>query len=167
MITSSSRHLRGSYDVVVVGGGPAGLEAAVAAQMRRRRMSWSSIAKPEAGGILLQCIHSGFGLHRFGEALTGPEYAQRALMQTLEHDIDVVTDAYVLDIDEQRRVKLLTTTDGISLLIDARGRVGDGARERTRAPRFAFQARARRASSRRDWRSGWSTSTACCPVAAP
>ena len=42
--------------------------------------------EPEAGGILLQCIHSGFGLHRFGAELTGPEYAQRVLAQSLEHD---------------------------------------------------------------------------------
>jgi NADPH-dependent 2,4-dienoyl-CoA reductase/sulfur reductase-like enzyme len=89
--------------------------------------------EPEAGGILLQCIHSGFGLHRFGEELTGPEYAQRAVAQAVEHDIDIVTDAYVLDIAEGWRVKVLTTTDGLALL-DARAVVlAMGARERTRA----------------------------------
>ncbi|MCX7781979.1 MAG: NAD(P)/FAD-dependent oxidoreductase, partial [Negativicutes bacterium] len=82
---------------------------------------------------LLQCIHCGFGLHRFGEELTGPEYAQRVVKQALAHRVDIVTDAFVLDINLQRQVKLMTREEGVSL-VEARAVVlAMGARERTRA----------------------------------
>ncbi len=118
----------------------------------------------EAGGILLQCIHNGFGLHRFGEELTGPEYAQRILAQSLEHDVDVLTDALVLDIvpdvtpdlsngsAPRQQVKLLSSTAGVALVAARAVVLAMGARERTRAP-SASPARGRRESSRPGWRS--------------
>ena len=86
------------YDIVIVGGGPAGMAAAVAAYDG----GVTSIAilerEPDIGGILRQCIHNGFGLHRFGEELTGPEYADRYHKMALERGISIKTGATVLDV---------------------------------------------------------------------
>ena len=85
------------YDVVVVGGGPAGLAAALAA--RKRQVSVAVIERNgELGGILEQCIHAGFGLHHFKEELTGPEYAERFIDQLAGKDIAVYLDTMVLNI---------------------------------------------------------------------
>ena len=106
MISEQIRHFQRAYDVIVVGGGPAGLGAALAAAETGAERVLVIDREKEAGGILPQCIHTGFGLHHFGEELTGPEYAQRVLEQVLEKQIDLLTDAYVLDIDRERRVKV-------------------------------------------------------------
>jgi len=133
MIDGRPHVLHRAYDVVVAGGGPAGLDAALAARRAGAQRVLVVDREKEAGGILLQCIHSGFGLHRFGEELTGPEYAQRVLDAALDDGVDVLTDAYLLDIGPDRQVKLLSTEHGVSLL-DARATVlAMGARERTRS----------------------------------
>jgi thioredoxin reductase len=117
---------------VVVGGGPAGMAAALGAKAAGAPRVLIVDREKEAGGILWQCIHSGFGLHYFKEELTGPEYAQRFLAQVLEHDIDVVSDTYVLDIGRDKQVKLMSGDGGVRVVATAATVLAMGARERTR-----------------------------------
>ena len=76
------------YDLIVVGGGPAGLAAAIAAKQNGLEKVLVLERDSRAGGILLQCIHNGFGLHYFGEELTGPEYAGRFVNQAEELKVE-------------------------------------------------------------------------------
>jgi NADPH-dependent 2,4-dienoyl-CoA reductase/sulfur reductase-like enzyme len=87
------RHLADGYEVVIVGAGPAGMAAALGARERGAERILLVDREQDPGGILLQCIHAGFGLHAFDEEITGPEYAQRFLEQVLEQDVDILTDA--------------------------------------------------------------------------
>ncbi len=95
-------------EVAVIGGGPAGLAAALAA--RERGCSVLVLERDrKLGGILQQCIHNGFGLHRFGEELTGPEYAQRFLDRVETAGIAVQTEAMVLSLGaDGRRIEAAT-----------------------------------------------------------
>lgn len=89
------------YDVIVIGGGPAGIAAAVSANDENSKVL---LIEREArlGGILKQCIHDGFGLIRFGEQLSGPEYAERYIKELNKRDIDVLTLSFVTKISKTK-----------------------------------------------------------------
>ena len=132
MLTGKLAQLDGDYDVVVVGGGPAGMAAALGAREVGANRVLILDRDREAGGILLQCIHPGFGLHHFGEELTGPEYAQRFLSEVCDKGIDVLTDAYAADIDLDKRVKVMSGRFGVRIISGSAVVLAMGARERTR-----------------------------------
>ncbi|MDR1069787.1 MAG: FAD-dependent oxidoreductase [Gracilibacteraceae bacterium] len=91
-------------DIAVIGGGPAGLAAAAAARAAGAERVLVLEREPLAGGILNQCIHDGFGLVRFGEPLTGPEYAGRFLRAAEERGVDILTRTMVLELTAERRL---------------------------------------------------------------
>ena len=120
-------------DVVVVGGGPAGLAAAVAAKQARPEARVVVLERDAAaGGILRQCIHNGFGLHHFGEELTGPEYAGRFVKQAAEAGAEVWTDTMVLSVTKDREVVCMNPARGLVRLRAGAVVLAMGCRERTR-----------------------------------
>lgn len=117
-------------DVAVIGGGPAGLAAAVAAKENGAQKVLIIERDTSLGGILQQCIHPGFGLTRFKEELTGPEYAAIFEKQVEEAGVEVMTDAMVLEVSDHTVV--CTTTDGIITVTAGSIVLAMGCRERTR-----------------------------------
>ena len=93
-----------SYDIVIIGGGPAGLAAAASAKKNGVDSILVIERDSELGGILNQCIHNGFGLHTFKEELTGPEYAARFIEQVEELGIECVKNTMVMDISKDKVV---------------------------------------------------------------
>ncbi|MBE7029845.1 MAG: pyridine nucleotide-disulfide oxidoreductase [Ruminococcaceae bacterium] len=100
-------------ELVIIGGGPAGMSAAVAAYDSGIRDILILERDASLGGILQQCIHNGFGLHKFGEELTGPEYAWRYEVQVKKRNIPVKLNTMVLDITEDKVITATNSEDGV------------------------------------------------------
>ena len=120
------------YDVIVVGGGPAGLAAALKAREEGAQRVLILERDKELGGILNQCIHNGFGLHYFKEELTGPEYAGRFIEQLQGSGIEVSADTMVLEITQGRQVHAVSKAGGYRVYEAGAIVLAMGGRERTR-----------------------------------
>lgn len=132
MLSQELKNQVEKVDVLVVGAGPAGMAAAIAA--KEAGVDNILVLEREAnmGGILRQCIHNGFGLHRFKEELTGPEYAQRDIDKVKELGIEVRCGTTVLSIDENRFVTAVSKEKGIQLFKAGALILAMGCRERPR-----------------------------------
>ena len=132
MLSQELKNRVEKVDVLIVGAGPAGMAAAIAA--KEAGVDNLLVLEREAnmGGILRQCIHNGFGLHRFKEELTGPEYAQRDIDKVKELGIEVRCGTTVLSIDENRFVTAVSKEKGIQLFEAGALILAMGCRERPR-----------------------------------
>ena len=121
-----------TYDIIIIGAGPAGLAAAIAAKEAGVDDVLVIERDNVPGGILNQCIHNGFGLHTFKEELTGPEYAARYITQALERKIEYKLNTMVLSISEDKHITAVNREEGL-IEIDARAIILTmGCRERSR-----------------------------------
>ena len=121
-----------NLDILIIGAGPAGLSAAIAAREAGIESLLVIDREKEPGGILRQCIHNGFGLHRFHEELTGPEYAQRDIDRVSELNIPIECSTMVLSVSSDRCVTCVSAERGIQVFRAKAVILAMGCRERPR-----------------------------------
>ncbi len=119
-------------DILIIGAGPAGLAAAIAAREDGVESLLVLEREKQPGGILRQCIHNGFGLHRFKEELTGPEYAQRDIDRAMELKIPIECGTTVLNVSPDRKVTCVSPERGLRIIEAGAVILAMGCRERPR-----------------------------------
>ena len=151
-----------TFDVLIIGGGPAGLAAALAAKEQGAEKVAIFERSNELGGILQQCIHNGFGLHRFKEELTGPEYAARFMEEVEAKDIDVYLNTMVISLTKERRVTAVSSGAWINRVRCQSRCAGDGLSGKGREVRLTFLVFVLRECSPQERPNALLTSTAIC-----